>query len=83
MKNSPVKGRRQTREWIIQFLFQQDFNPEPIEEALVLFWDSKKLAESERLFAERVIRGVITNKIDLDEKLHNMRKLEFRSIGCS
>ena len=53
MKNSPVKGRRQTREWIIQFLFQQDFNPEPIEEALVLFWDSKKLAESERLFAEK------------------------------
>ena len=74
MKNLPVKGRRQTREWIIQFLFQQDFNPEPIEEALILFWDSKTLAESERLFAERVIKGVISHKSELDEKLSQYAK---------
>ena len=74
MKNLRVKGRRQTREWIIQFLFQQDFNPEPIEEALILFWDSKTLAESERLFAERVIKGVISHKSDLDEKLSQYAK---------
>ena len=74
MKNSPIKGRRQTREWIIQFLFQQDFNPEPIPDALVLFWESKTIAESERLFAEKVIRGVISNKSDLDEKLSKYAK---------
>ena len=69
MKQSSLQGRRQTREWIIQFLFQQDFNPEPIPQALSYFWEDKSPVERERLFAEQIIRGVIEHQQALDETL--------------
>jgi N utilization substance protein B len=71
MKQSSLQGRRQTREWIIQFLFQQDFNPEPIPQALSYFWEDKSPVERERLFAEHMIRGVIEHQRALDETLSN------------
>ena len=74
MKKSSLQGRRQTREWIIQFLFQQDFNPEPIDQALSYFWEEKSPVESERLFAEHIIRGVIEHQQALDEKLSTYAK---------
>ena len=74
MKQSSLQGRRQTREWIIQFLFQQDFNPEPIPQALSYFWEDKSPVERERLFAEQMIRGVIEHQQALDETLSNYAK---------
>ncbi len=74
MKQSSLQGRRQTREWIIQFLFQQDFNPEPIPQALSYFWEDKSPVERERLFAEQIIRGVIEHQQALDETLSNYAK---------
>ena len=74
MKQSSLQGRRQTREWIIQFLFQQDFNPEPIPLALSYFWEDKSPVERERLFAEQMIRGVIEHQRALDDTLSNYAK---------
>ena len=36
MKNSII-GRRKTRELVVQFLFQNEFNPIPVNKALFLF----------------------------------------------
>lgn len=74
MKQSSLQGRRQTREWIIQFLFQQDFNPEPIPLALSYFWEDKSPVERERLFAEQMIWGVIEHQRALDETLSTYAK---------
>ena len=41
MQSDKVTGRRQTREWMIQFLFQMDFNPEQLTQALADFWEEK------------------------------------------
>ena len=69
-----IKGRRETREWIIQFLFQLDFNPEPIDIALGDFWEEKDPAESEKAYAEEIIRGVIQRKDELDDRLSSYAK---------
>ena len=67
--NKKVNGRRQTREWIMQFLFQLDFNPEPIDTALKDFWEEKQPAEREKAYAEEIIKGVVQHKQELDARL--------------
>jgi N utilization substance protein B len=69
-----IRGRRETREWIIQFLFQLDFNPEPIDIALCDFWEEKDPAESEKAYAEEIIRGVVQRKDELDDRLSSYAK---------
>ncbi len=69
MQKKKVNGRRETREWIIQFLFQLDFNPEPIDIALKDFWEEKSPIEREKNYAEEIIKGVVQRKEELDEKL--------------
>ncbi|MDH3982442.1 MAG: transcription antitermination factor NusB [Kiritimatiellaceae bacterium] len=69
MQNKKVNGRRETREWIVQFLFQLDFNPEPIDTALQDFWEEKAPIEREKNYAEEIIKGVVQHKKELDEKL--------------
>ena len=54
-----VNGRRQTREWLIQFLFQLDFNPEPVDIALpftVGLWDTTEPVQIELVEGENVLR---------------------------
>jgi len=74
MKNKKVSGRRQTREWIIQFLFQLDFNPEPIDVSLADFWDEKEPKEREKKYAEEIIKGVVQRKEELDDRLSQYAK---------
>jgi len=69
-----VSGRRQTREWIMQFLFQLDFNPEPVDIALKDFWEGKDPNERERTYAEEVIKGVVQHKDELDDRLSQYAK---------
>ncbi|MDF7799766.1 transcription antitermination factor NusB [Pontiellaceae bacterium B1224] len=69
MQKKKVNGRRETREWIVQFLFQLDFNPEPIDIALQDFWEEKTPNEREKKYAEEIIKGVVQHKKELDEKL--------------
>jgi N utilization substance protein B len=69
MQKKKVNGRRETREWIVQFLFQLDFNPEPIDTALADFWEEKTPSEREKNYAEEIIKGVVQRKEELDERL--------------
>ena len=69
MQKKKVNGRRETREWIVQFLFQLDFNPEPIDIALTDFWEVKTPKDREKTYAEEIIKGVVQRKDELDEKL--------------
>ena len=69
-----VNGRRKTREWIIQFLFQLDFNPEPIEIAIKDFWEGKEPIEREKTYAEEIIKGVVQRKDELDDRLSQYAK---------
>jgi N utilization substance protein B len=69
MEKKKVNGRRETREWIVQFLFQLDFNPEPIDIALQDFWEERTPSEREKTYAEEIIKGVVQHKAELDAKL--------------
>ena len=69
-----VNGRRETREWIMQFLFQLDFNPEPIDIALKDFWEEKEPSEREKTYAEEIIKGVVQHKEELDGRLSQYAK---------
>ena len=69
MQKKKVNGRRETREWIVQFLFQLDFNPEPIDIALLDFWEEKTPNDREKTYAEEIIKGVVQRKEELDAKL--------------
>ena len=74
MEKKKTNGRRATREWIIQFLFQLDFNPEPIDIALKDFWDEKDPIEREKTYAEEIIKGVVQRKDELDDRLSQYAK---------
>lgn len=74
MQKKNFNGRRQTREWIIQFLFQLDFNPEPIDIALQDFWEEKELNEREKTYALEIIKGVVQRKDELDDRLSQYAK---------
>jgi len=74
MEKKKISGRRATREWIIQFLFQLDFNPEPIDIALKDFWEGKDPIEREKNYAEEIIKGVVQCKDELDDRLSQYAK---------
>ncbi len=74
MEKKKINGRRQTREWIIQFLFQLDFNPEPVDIALKDFWEGKDPIEREKTYAEEIIKGVVQYKEELDDRLSQYAK---------
>jgi N utilization substance protein B len=73
-KKNKANGRRATREWIVQFLFQLDFNPEPIDIALKDFWEEKEPSKREKTYAEEIIKGVVQRKDELDDRLSQYAK---------
>ncbi len=81
MQKKKVNGRRETREWIIQFLFQLDFNPEPIDIALQDFWEEKTPKEREKTYAEEIIKGVVQHKDELDKKLSEYFQKSFTYLS--
>lgn len=67
--------RRRGRECALQILYQMDVGreldseagPQRVEEALAHYWQSfEAVEEEERAFAERLVRGVITDIQDID-----------------
>lgn len=62
--------RRQAREAAAQFLYQFDLNGGELEEALALFWQTQhELSTAAKTFAEELIRGCMTHKAAIDEKI--------------
>ncbi len=66
-----ITGRRQAREWVVQFLFQTEFNPGELDAALADFWndEEKKPLERDRNYANEVIHGVLEKQIKIDRTL--------------
>ncbi|MBM4152511.1 MAG: transcription antitermination factor NusB [Kiritimatiellaceae bacterium] len=66
-----VTGRRQAREWAIQFLFQTEFNPDDLELALVDFWsdEDRKPSERDSTYVNEVVRGVISKRREIDRTI--------------
>ncbi len=71
-----VTGRRQAREWAVQFLFQTEFNVGELDPALVYFWNDKEKnpAERDRAYTDEVIRGVIEKQREIDRTLSKYTK---------
>ncbi len=68
---SKVTGRRQAREWAVQFLFQTEFNPGDLEPALADFWsdEEKKPSERDRTYVNEVVSGVLEKQREIDRTL--------------
>jgi N utilization substance protein B len=66
-----ITGRRQAREWVVQFLFQTEFNPEELDQALDDFWndEEKKPLDRDRNYVNEVIRGVIEQQMKIDRTI--------------
>ena len=66
-----ITGRRQAREWVVQFLFQTEFNPEELDQALGEFWndEEKTPLERDRKYVNEVIHGVIDEQVQIDRTL--------------
>jgi N utilization substance protein B len=66
-----VTGRRQAREWAVQFLFQTEFNPDDLEQALTDFWndEEKKPVDRDRTYVNEVVRGVIEKQREIDRTI--------------
>ena len=59
-------SRHQAREWALQILFQYDIHRAPglwLEE----FWKPLKADESAKVFAERLVAGVLEKRMELDQ----------------
>lgn len=59
--------RREARKWALQILYQNELVSGPIEESLKTFWENH--SESEREFTERLVRGVIDHRDEIDSAL--------------
>lgn len=66
-----ITGRRQAREWAVQFLFQTEFNPDDLELALVDFWNDEERnpVERDRTYVNEVVRGVIEKRREIDRTI--------------
>ena len=62
--------RRDAREWGLQLLFAIDLNPpDEVDSVLEHFWSDKDVGDKPRAFAERLVRGVVENREELDAAL--------------
>lgn len=61
--------RRGAREWALQLLFQEDFNPGKRDEVLEIFWRSKKPSERAKTFTEELVYGVLEHRPEIDQRL--------------
>jgi transcription antitermination protein NusB len=66
-----VTGRRQAREWAVQLLFQTEFNPDNLDQALVDFWndEEKKPSERDQTYVNEVVHGVIEKRREVDRTI--------------
>jgi len=75
--------RRQAREWAVQLLFQHDFNPVKLEEALAEFWADKEPGGKARAFTESLLRGVLAHREKIDGLLQQYAEnWDLRRMGA-
>ena len=65
-----VTGRRQAREWAVQLLFQTEFNPDNLDQAMHHFVDEeKKPSERDTTYVNEVVHGVIEKRREVDRTI--------------
>jgi transcription antitermination protein NusB len=63
-----VATRREAREWAVQLLFQTDLNPpKDMRPVLAHFWEQVKSDKGSREYAERIVRGVMSRRAEIDK----------------
>ncbi len=78
-----MNTRHDARLWAVQFLYQREFNPGDLQEALDLFWVERKTTEKMRAFADELIAGAIEHRVELDALLQKYAlNWEVRRIGA-
>jgi N utilization substance protein B len=65
-ENRHVSSRRQTREWILQLLFQLDMNPSDLSEVWEEFWKDYSPSPAAKRYVEEVVTGVMENLDTID-----------------
>ena len=64
---APARGKRHRgRECAVQLLFELDYNPRAIEEALADFWAERRVPAQTKAFVEQRVRGVLTERETID-----------------
>ncbi|OQA57082.1 MAG: hypothetical protein BWY42_00706 [Candidatus Omnitrophica bacterium ADurb.Bin277] len=69
-----IRKRTRARECALQFLYQLEINPAPLEELLKEFWnldDQKDVSDDIREFSEAVIRGTWEHRDEIDRVVNN------------
>lgn len=61
-----MSSRRQTREWILQLLFQLDMNPSDLSEVWEEFWKDYSPSPAAKRYVEEVVTGVMENLDTID-----------------
>lgn len=62
-------SRRKARELALQMMYQHDMTGTAPDAIFPLFEDLRKAAEPTREFAERLVRGTVAHKAELDEMI--------------
>ncbi len=66
--------RRRARIFALQTLFQYEITRENEDVILSAFWSSRQIKEETRAFTEKLVRGVISNMVDIDAKIAGTSK---------
>jgi N utilization substance protein B len=67
-----VATRREAREWAVQLLFQADLNPpKDMRPVLEHFWAQVESDKGSREYAERIVRGVMSRRAELDKMIND------------
>jgi len=61
-----MQSRRQAREWVVQILFQLDFNPTDLQSTLDTFWPEPAPDDKNRAFTRELVEGVLKHRTAID-----------------
>ena len=64
-----MASRREAREWAVQLLFQQDFNPGELAPVFEAFWAEHRAGPKARQFVEEAVTSVQANRERIDSTI--------------
>lgn len=77
-----VERKRKARIATLQFLFGLEFHPLEGEEEFEYFWNSNPFRQSVRIYAEKLIRGIMEKQEEIDEIIKkSLTKWNWNRIG--
>ena len=67
-------ARRKAREFVLQLLYQLDYDPDTVDLAqrLELFWQENKCQPSVKSFAEELVRGTLAHLEPIDQMISRL-----------